>query len=349
MEARVTKQRYWGASFSPEAIEAARSQGRLLSMELELTRRCNLRCVYCYASAGESLQDELSYAELCDAVDQAAALGAQRIIVLGGGEPLVYPQLPELLRFIHGRGLAIDLFTNGALLTPELAALLFELRAHPVIKMNSLKPAVQDALAGRSGAFPLIRRGLELLLAAGYPRPELPLGVQTVICAQNYAELPEMWAWIRERHLIPYFETITLQGRAAEHPDLCVSPADLRRLFETLAALDAARFGLDWSPRPPIAGLCCSRHLYTCTVTVTGDVLPCPGVNIAVGNIRRTPLAEILAKSPVIQDLRDIRNRIKGKCRTCEDRERCYGCRGMAYQATGDYLAEDPLCWREQS
>lgn len=344
----MSEQRYWGASFSAEAIEEARSQGRLLSMELELTRRCNLRCVYCYASAGESLKDELSYEELCDAVEQAAGLGAQRVIVLGGGEPLAYPRLPELLRFIHSRGLAIDLFTNGALLTAEFAALLRELGAHPVIKMNSLRPEVQDALAGRAGAFPQIRRGLEHLLAAGYPQPELPLGVQTVICAQNYAELPEMWSWIRERGLIPYFETITLQGRATEHPDLCVSAEELRRLFETLAELDAARFGISWTPRPPIAGLCCSRHLYTCTVTVTGDILPCPGVSIAVGNIRRQPLAEILAQSPVIQDLRDVRNRIKGKCRTCGERERCYGCRGMAYQATGDYLAADPLCWREE-
>lgn len=342
-------QRYWGASFSAAAIEEARRSGRLLSMELELTRRCNLRCIYCYAAAGESLANELAYEEICDAVDQAIALGAQRIIVLGGGEPLAYGRLPELLLFLHGRGVGVDLFTNGALLTPELAALVVELRVHPVVKMNSLDPALQDLLAGRAGAFADIRRGLELLLAAGYPQPELPLGVQTVICAQNLPELPVMWAWIRERGLTPYFETLTLQGRAREHLDLLVSPDDLRRLFETLAAIDRERFGLSWTPRPPIAGLCCTRHLYTCTVTVTGDVLPCPGVNIAVGNLRAAPLAEILAQSPVIQDLRDVRNRIKGKCRTCADREACYGCRGMAYQATGDYLAADPLCWREES
>jgi len=340
------EKRYWGSSFSPAEIEDARRQGRLLSMEIELTRRCNLRCLYCYAAAGEKLENELDFEEICDAIAQAAALGARRIIVLGGGEPLVYGRLPELLDFIHGQGLGIDLFTNGALLTKDMAELFLALNVHPVVKMNSLQPEVQDLLAGRKEVFNDIRRGLELLRSAGYPAPELPLGVQTVICRQNYDELSDMWLWIRERGLIPYFETLTLQGRAREHEDLLVAPEELRSLFETLAKLDRERFDIHWVPRPPIAGLCCARHLYTCTVTVTGEVLPCPGVAIAVGNIRSATLADILAQSPVIHDLRNIRERIKGACRVCEDRDICYGCRGMAFQATGDYLAADPLCWK---
>ncbi len=336
----------WGCHFSPEDIEATRSRGGLLSLELELSRLCNLRCIYCYSAAGQPLEDELGWDEIQDVLDQAQALGVRRVIVLGGGEPLAWPRCPELLRNLHERGLAVDLFTNATLIDAALAKELHALGVYPVIKCNSLRAEVQDALAGKAGTFAAIMQGLEHLRAAGYPAPELPLGVQSVICHQNLDELPTLWQWIRRQGLVPYFETLTLQGRAREHRELDVAPRELRSLFETLARIDAEEFGFVWTPRPPIAGLTCSRHAYTCTVTVQGDVLPCPGVNIPVGNVRRAPLARILAESSVIRDLRNIRRTIKGACRTCPEAEQCYGCRGMAYQATGDYLAQDPLCWR---
>lgn len=332
--------------FSPEDIEDARQAGRLLSMELELSRACNLRCIYCYADSGTALDAELSLPEILDAVDQAVELGARRIIVLGGGEPLVHPDILTILRHIHHRGAAIDLFTNGTRITAELAGEFMTLGVSPVIKMNSLREEVQDMLADRPGTFAKIRQGLQHLRDAGYPGPDLPLGVQTVICRQNLPELPTLWAWIRDHGMVPYFETITLQGRARHYPELLVGPEEIRSLFQTLADLDKTRFGMEWDPRPPVAGLTCNRHFYTCTITVHGDVIPCPGVDIAVGSIRTAKLGEILHQSPVIRNLRNIRETIKGACKTCEFHHSCYGCRGMAYQHTGDYLAADPLCWR---
>jgi radical SAM protein with 4Fe4S-binding SPASM domain len=146
--------------------------------------------------------------------------------------------------------------------------------------------------------------------------------------------------------MIPYFETITFQGRAAQHLELGVTPGQLYTLFHELSEIDRERFGFDWDPHPPVVGLTCNRHAYTCTVTVKGDIIPCPGVDITVGNIRQEKLADILRTSEVIHNLRNIRENIKGPCGTCENNLSCYGCRGMAYQVTGDYLASDPLCWK---
>ncbi len=342
----VRERKLWGSNFSPEDIAEARDRCGLLTMELELSRECNLRCIYCYSEAGEPLQKELKPAEIYGVVDQAIALGARRIIVLGGGEPLVYPGVMDIVRYLHRRGVGIDLFTNGTLITADMAREFRDMGVHPVIKMNSLREDVQDLLAGRKGAAREIRRGFQHLVDAGYPAEGLPMGVQSVVCRQNLAELQEMWAWIRERGMTPYFEMITLQGRARKHPELEVAPAELRAAFEELSRLDRERFGFEWEPQPPVAGLRCNRHSYTCTVTVLGDVIPCPGVDIPVGNIRKQPLADILKGSEVIHKLRHIREHIKGACRECEHNDTCYGCRGMAYQATGDYLAADPLCWR---
>ncbi|MCI5120939.1 MAG: radical SAM protein, partial [Candidatus Electrothrix sp. AUS4] len=63
-------------------------------------------------------------------------------------------------------------------------------------------------------------------------------------------------------------------------------------------------------------------------------------------NICKGGVADILHHSEEIKNLKNYRETIKGPCRTCEKAEECYGCRGAAYQLTGDYLASDPTCWR---
>ena len=107
----------WGRHFSDEEIADARDNGRLLTMELETSHICNLRCIYCYSNAGKKLQNELTLDEMFDVIDQGIALGVRRVILIGGGEPLMHPHIMDIVEFLHRRGVAIDLFTNGTLLT----------------------------------------------------------------------------------------------------------------------------------------------------------------------------------------------------------------------------------------
>jgi len=336
-----------GMEFSPEEILESRKRNGLLSIELELSRACNLRCLYCYAASGTPLANELSLDEIFGAIDQAVALGTKKIIVLGGGEPLIYPHIFEVIEYIREKNLIADLFTNGLMLTSDVADRLFKLGVGVVLKMNSRKPDVQDYLAGKEGAFVAIEKGLAALSDAGYPDENHSLGVETIICRQNYDELPELWRWARKEGIVPYVEAMTMQGRATEYPDLEVTPVEVKMLFEELSRIDREEFACGWSPHPPLAASQCARHEYSCTITSNGDVHPCPGVNVSVGNIKEKKLADILHESPVIEDLRNIRTRIKGQCGECDIGETCYGCRGHAYQVTGDYLAADPLCWLE--
>ena len=77
--------------------------------------------------------------------------------------------------------------------------------------------------------------------------------------------------------------------------------------------------------------------------------MPCVGINVPLGNIREQRLADIVGQSQIIKDLKNHRQTIKGPCRECDKAEQCYGCRGAAFQMTGDYLASDPLCWHNCS
>lgn len=88
----------------------------------------------------------------------------------------------------------------------------------------------------------------------------------------------------------------------------------------------------------------CLLHQFACHVNCYGEVVPCIGVDLVVGNVRESKLADIIRDSEVLQDLRNYRSSIKGPCAVCDQRETCYGCRGAAYRLTGDYLASDPAC-----
>lgn len=335
----------YNLEFSEEEIREAVAANRLLSMEIEFSRACNFRCVYCYLENRTAAADELSRREIKDVILQAKALGARKIIILGG-EPSIYPHLVEMLRFIGGHGLEIEMFTNGSGITGDLAAVLAGQKARVVVKMNSRTAEIQDRLAGTKGAFTVIGQALECLRQAGYPSEDRVLAVSTVICRQNIDELPALWQWLRTRDIEPYFEILTPQANALENSWLDVSTRELHDLFSRLSTIDREQFGRVWEPQPPLVGNRCMRHQVSCVVTARGDVMPCVGVTIPLDNIRRRPLADILQSSEVIANLKNYRKTIKGPCRTCEKSSECYGCRGAAYQLTGDYLASDPTCWR---
>ena len=334
-----------GLEFSTDEIHAAAHDRRLLSLELEMTHACNLRCLYCYSGAGHPLAQELTPDEIRDVVCQAAGMGVRKIVILGGGEPFMYPGLPELVEFIHEKGLAVEVFTNGTLIDTALARRLYQNDVSVVVKRNAHSAEIQDWLAGVPGTFARIEQGLDALFQAGYPDATHGLGIQTIICRANYDELPLIWDWARARGIQPYFECMTIKGRASHHPELGVSMKDLETMFQRLSDLDRETFNLHWTPHPPRVGAACTRHLYSILVRANGDVCPCVGVEMAIGNSRRERLADIVESHSVLEDLRNIYTTIKGPCRTCHFNGKCYGCRGNAFELTGDYLASDPCCW----
>ena len=302
--------------YTDEEIRAVKS-GELLSMEIEFTRRCNYRCPYCYASSENTdYSQEMSAEEIRSAIAQAQKLGARKIVILGG-EPLVYPGLHDMVRYIVSLGMGAEIFTN-------------------------------DRLTGRKDSLQAALRALEMLQEAGYAERTGMLCAATVLSSENIGEAPGIWSWLRERNIEPYFECITPQGRLLEHQSLLPDPAKVEAVFREIAGIDRG-FGRDWKPQPPLVGQKCFRHCYSCVVDSRGNVTPCVGLNAPLGSIREKPLREILAESMIIRRLRNYRQFIKEPCRSCEEFDHCYGCRGAAWQVTGDYLAADPTCWKNAS
>jgi radical SAM protein with 4Fe4S-binding SPASM domain len=331
--------------FSKEEIANAICDGRLLSLEIEFSLRCDFRCPYCYVANGRSYENELSPDEIRHTIIQAKELGAKRIIILGG-EPSIYPDIMGMIGFIRDHGLEVEMFTNGSGITPAIAEELIHHKVRVVLKLNTRDEKLQDRLAGKTGASGIIHVALYNLKQAGYPSGDGFLAVSTIICRQNLDEVPDMWQWLRDQDIEPYFEMITPQENAKHNKWLDVTPAELGEVFALLSDIDRRQYGRVWDPQPPLAGNKCLRHQFSCLVTSKGDVMPCVGVTISVGNVRKERLSNIIRNSQVLRNLRNYRSTIKGPCRTCEKAVECYGCRGASYQLTGDYLASDPMCWR---
>jgi radical SAM protein with 4Fe4S-binding SPASM domain len=251
-----------------------------------------------------------------------------------------------MITFIRGQDLEVEMFTNGSHVTPDLAKQLFDHNVRVVLKMNTFDEKLQDTLSGTRGSHKLIQEAFHNLKQAGYPSEEAFLAVSTVICQQNTHKIVDMWQWLRDQDVVPYFEMITPQENAKQNEWLSVDSGKLYDIFSEIAEIDRKRYGYVWDPQPPLVGNKCLRHQFSCLVTSRGEVMPCVGVTIPVGNVREQKLRDIIKDSEVIQDLRDYRHTIMGPCQTCEKAEHCYGCRGAAYQLTGNYLASDPLCWK---
>ena len=323
-----------------ESFEAA-AAGKLLSAEIEFNRSCNYRCPYCYAAGkyeNSALEPELARQVIRD----VAKLGARKIVVLGG-EPLLCKNLEEYIELAESLGMGSEIFTNAALVDEKKAKFFYDHNCRVVIKLNSLRPEVQEMMTGVPHALDNALRALDILQAAGMD--EQRLAASSVICTANEAEVVELWKYLRGRNVKPYLEIMTPQGRLLEHRELEVHPRRLKEIFDEIAAFDW-ECGFEWEPQPPLVGAKCLRHQYSCVVGAGGDVTPCVGLTINLGNVHEEPLADILFRSNIMRRLKNYRNTIKGPCRSCDKAESCYGCRGAAYQLTGDYLASDPLCWR---
>ena len=78
----------------------------------------------------------------------------------------------------------------------------------------------------------------------------------------------------------------------------------MEELFKRISKIDRNKYGHHWDPKPPLVGGECLRHQFSCAVNSEGDVQPCVGVTIPIGNVRKQKLKDILKDSEVVQDLK---------------------------------------------
>jgi len=346
-----------GYYFSPEKAREARDNGQLLSIRIEPSFKCNLRCEYCYNKNYQLLPDEISYSQLEDVVRQAKELGAESVVNIGGGEPTIYPKFKDLTRLIDSMGMVPVIFTNAQIMTKDLAKFLYDNNVSVIIKFDSLTESIQDSLSGVKGAHKNIMRGLDNLLAAGYADvkddQKLKLGASFVISRKNAHEIVDLWRFCRERRIFPNLEMMTPNepGDAAEKNLL--SREEWKKIKEQLLEIDRTEYGYDWLPFTPLIGSGCFQLMYSLYITARGYARPCAAIEVEYANIKKHSLKEII-ELPFYRMARNVDKHLQGKCGGCKHLLNCLGCRGMAFSIGVNrgmepaiaLCGEDPTCFR---
>ena len=309
-----------------------------IAATLELTRRCNLRCVHCYLgdqAAQHRLQDrELAVGAVKAAVSEWAQAGCL-YLTLTGGEPLLRPDFPEIYRHARERGLVVTVFTNGTLVTEEIAGLFREFPPRKVeISLYGATAATHDGVTGVPGSHARAWAGIRRLQAAG-----VRVALKTVLMKSNLAEREALERQAAEigaafRHDAAIFPC--LDGARAPLA-LRVAPEEaVRADMATTERRDTWRASIEQTAARPAAD-----GLYGCSAGQTffhcdpfGGLAPCVMAESYRRDPRGRPFREVWNG-----DLADIRRRTRTRAVasfTGALRGACAHCPAFNLVETGD-------------
>ncbi|MBF0506000.1 MAG: radical SAM protein [Nitrospirae bacterium] len=329
--------------FTSEDRSRCIRDGGLLGVALRLPCQCNLKCRYCYSSktsAGISIESILSFCS------QARDLGARTCSIVGDGEPLLFPQLNELISSLRLMKMDVILYSNLIGLSESTIDFLIDHEITLVFKQNSLDEEKQDWLCGVKGTYKKMNHWINMLMKKGYGSTlKDRLSVHTIVCRQNLDEIPAMWKKWRSDGVLPQVQQLSYFRPEEEYLALAVPPGDVGELFDELRKVDNT-FGYDWTPRPPIAPYGCSVHFTSCALRTNGDVSICGYTDKIIGNVLEQPLSEIIGSAEV-KKMRGRTPPATSKCFSCalHAKHGCYGCIADTVCRGKSYFDEYDQCW----
>jgi Fe-coproporphyrin III synthase len=281
------------------------------------TSRCNSRCMSCdwWKQSGAG---DLSLGEIDGLAGSLPSLGT-KLVVFSGGEPLLRPEVFEMAALFEGRGLTLHLLTSGILLE-RFAERVARHFARVAVSLDATTEALYERIRGVA-ALGTVARGVAKLRSLA---PGIPVTARATLHRQNFAELPRLVDFAKSIGLdgisflsadvssgafgraevpdpsalalgldeVERFEQIVERTVAAYQNDfesgfIAESPDRLRRLPQYYAALAGA------GPFPPVS---CNAPWVSVVIEADGSVRPC-FFHQAVGNVRTTPLAGIVAQN----------------------------------------------------
>jgi len=302
-----------------------------LAAYLELTYRCNWRCVFCYNPRHADLRG-LSLAQWTEVLDDLRALGTLSL-TLTGGEPLTHPHFVAIARAASHRRFAVRVFTNGTLVSEEMADAIAAIRPLAVeMSLHGARAETHEQATGAPGSFEAMFRGLDRLARRG-----VPLLLKSLVTNLNEHELDGMIALAAKRGIAHQLDaTVTPRDDGDLSPvRYRPSPDGVRRMYQR--AREQGR--LPQAERAPGAANCGLGRV-TIAVGPEGEVYPClQWRHTSLGNVRVTRLRELWLGS-------EARAEAAGVAVAANERMLARGgaqasfpfCPALAAQNTGDPL-----------
>ncbi|MCX5793020.1 MAG: radical SAM protein [Elusimicrobia bacterium] len=315
--------------------------------EIALTYRCNLACRFCYASCGcrkDESAKELGTAEIKKILDIIAGEAEIPSVSFTGGEPLLRPDIAELVAHAKRRGLWVNLITNGTLATPETAgALKLAGLDSAQVSIEAGEAGLHDRIAAVPGAFALTLAGLRNIRAAG-----IRVHTNTTVSALNKAAVEEIAGLVKELGLDKFSMNMLMPvgSAGANLEETFISYTEIGPVVDR-ARERAAELGLEfmwYSPTPiciynPIAKGLGNKGCSACdgllSVAPNGDILPCSSYPKPMGNIlaHKGGFAALWSSAPFkyFQEKRFAH----ALCRACDVLAHCNGACPLYWERAG--------------
>ncbi|WP_136605208.1 pyrroloquinoline quinone biosynthesis protein PqqE [Paenibacillus dokdonensis] len=322
------------------------------ALTAELTHRCPLHCVYCSNPIElQKREHELTTREWIKVLEEASDMGIVQVH-LTGGEPLLRPDVNQLIERARELGLFVNLITSGVGVTENRIRQLASAGIDSIqLSMQAPTADLADSIAG-SHAHEFKKRTAKWIRAAG-----LPLHMNVVLHRQNIhlveniielcvswgAERLELantqyygWALINRQHLLPTREQLT----GAEEAYVRAK----ERFDNKIELIWVIPDYYEEFPKPCMGGW----GKLSMTVTPDGKVLPCTAASdiqtMTFESVKEKSLKWIWEDSASFRAYRGL-DWMTEPCRNCEHRFRDFGgCRCQAYLLTGDSSQADPVC-----
>lgn len=378
---------YCGTVEPSDAIRYGRHSGKLPSHLLQFsidkkpvvvwntTRRCNLKCIHCYAHAKDiPFENELSTDEGKALIDDLADFGVP-VILFSGGEPLVRKDLPDLAGYAVEKGIRAVISTNGTLITPEKAKILKEIGLSYVgVSLDGMEE-IHDRFRGMKGAFQKAMSGIRSCQDVG-----IKVGLRFTINKFNVGEIPAIFDLLEEKEIPRIcFYHLVYAGRGSELVKDDLSHEETRRAVDVIIqrtkdlydrGIEKEVLTVDNHADGPYLYLKMLREqperanevlelLKMNEGNSSGRGFGCISWDGEVyadqfwrhhsfGNVRNRPFSEIWTdeSEPLMKKLKDKKRYVKGRCADCNWLNICAGnFRVRAEAVYDDVWAPDPACY----
>jgi radical SAM protein len=331
----------------------------------EVTRACELACRHCRAEAAPlPAHGELSAREGAALVERLATFTPKPHVIFTGGDPLMRPDLDALIAQARGLGLDVSVSPSATpRLTPEV------IRKWRAQGVSAISLSIDGATAERHDGIRRVPGCFARTMDAGRTARAvgLPFQVNTLVAEETYDDLRAIgdlatslgaarWSLFflvqvgRGTVLNPVsveqtsalFDWLAAKPRGSGPIITTTEAPHFRRVLlqrRHLASVDAAGHAV----RPSTIGAGIRDGNGVMFIAHDGDVFPSGFLPVAAGNVRESDPVTIYRRSPTFTRLRDARE-FGGRCGFCNFHGVCGGSRARAYAASGDTMAEDPLC-----
>jgi radical SAM protein with 4Fe4S-binding SPASM domain len=316
-------------SLMAEVGQKAFNLGVPLAIHLDITYRCNERCVHCYLDHDD--HGELTTAEIKDVLDQLAEAGVF-FLTLSGGEVFMRRDFFEILEHARRLMFNVKVKTNAVMIGVEEAQRLRSLNVDTIqISLYSHRAEVHDAITKLPHSFERTIKGIEFLRDQG-----LRVTIANVLMTANLSDqagTQKLAAELGVHYTLDPTITPMMDGDMGVLA-LRIPGEELGEVFRN-SALVPNQDEFCAPPPPPteedLEGYSCSAGHSFCYISPYGDVFPCVQFPLPTGNIREQKFLDIWNFSPQMKEVRSIQARDLTTCSSCSHVASCTRCPGLAY------------------